>query len=178
LQGKALTSDILNAAFIVETGLPVYRAHKGHRLILGRLEAHMTGNSLPRFGMKQFFAIFVALATLSATMAVTTGDADARDRRAARNLALIGVGIVGGLALGALAAGAHDRPRYVEPGYAGDDVYFDQRSEKRGRYRRVYHTGSAFDHPVIVQRQRCRVRVIRTYDDEGNTYRQRVRVCR
>mgnify|MGYP003399592521 CR=1 FL=1 len=105
---------------------------------------------------------------------MSSGNADARDRRAARNLALIGVGIVGGLALGAIANGAQ-RPAYADQGY-NDDVY--HQPQRRVRHREVYYTGSAFDEPVHVRRQRCRIRVIRTYDDEGNTYRQRVRVCR
>jgi hypothetical protein len=119
---------------------------------------------LSRFGMKQVMAMFVALATISATVPLTSSDADARHRRG-RAVALVGAGLIGGLALGALAAESNRNRAY---GY--NDGYY-QRPRPRPRYVE-YNDGYYQRRPV------CRIRYVRTYDDYGNTYRQRVRVCR
>jgi hypothetical protein len=133
-----------------------------------------------RFGVKQVLAIIVALATVSATMSVTTGSAEARDRNAARNAALIGLGIFGGIALGALA-NSGSRSRYNN---ASDDGYQDtfysnqDFRPQRPRYVDDNYVRVVDDQYVYHRRPRCRIQTIRTYDDFGNTYRQRVRVCR
>jgi hypothetical protein len=120
-----------------------------------------------RFGMKQILAAFVALATMSATMTITASDADARHRKG-RTAALIGAGILGAVALGAIASNANRRPTY-------DEDYY----ERRPRYYRPRHARPVYDDGYYVQRRPiCRIRFVRTYDDYGNIYRQRVRVCR
>jgi hypothetical protein len=117
-----------------------------------------------RFGMKQILAVFIALATISATIPMTASDADARSRRG-RAVALVGAGLIGGLALGALAAESNRNRAYA------DDGGYYQPPRPRPRYVE-YDDGYYHRRPV------CRIRYVRTYDDYGNTYRQRVRSCR
>ena len=100
-----------------------------------------------------------AITTLAiATFAVTTFSADA-GRRHGRD---IGLGILGGIAAGAIIAGAANRNRY-------DDEYYDDRPVYRPRpsYRRS-HVSWCFDR-------------YRSYDQGSNTYVSyggRVRNCR
>lgn len=109
-------------------------------------------------GLKKIAVIAVAISTLSAAMIVETSSAQAdwRHRRSGRNL---GLGIVGGLAAGALIAGA------TRPGYA-DDGYYAPRAY--GGYSGGYEYDDA---PV------CRIERQKVYIDDY-TYRiRKVRVC-
>jgi hypothetical protein len=140
----------------------------------------VSGKVSARFGMKQVLAILVALATVTATMSVTTSGAEARDRNGARNAALIGLGLLGGITLGALA-NSGSRSRYnnaYDDGY--QDTFYSNQDFRpvRPRYVDRNYVRIVDDGYVVRRRPHCRIRSIRTYDDYGNTYRQRVRVCR
>ncbi len=128
------------------------------------------GSFFSRFKLKQFMAVFLALATLTATMTVTSSDADARRRRGVAT-GLIAAGVIGGLALGAIAASSSAR---AHDGYYANDNYY--RPRPRPRY--VTYDRYADDGYYVQRRPICRIKSIRTYDDYGNVYRQRVRVCR
>ena len=68
---------------------------------------------------RKSIVLALAAATIAGTMAVATSDAEARWR--GRHGGAIAAGIVGGLALGALAASAH-RPAYgYGPAYIVDE---------------------------------------------------------
>jgi hypothetical protein len=106
-------------------------------------------------GLKKIAVIAVAISTLSAAMIVETSSAQAdwRHRRSGRNL---GLGIVGGLAAGALIAGA------TRPGYADDGYYAP----------RAYGGGYEDDYAPV-----CRIERQKVYIDDY-TYRiRKVRVC-
>lgn len=137
-------------------------------------------------GRKAAAAALVAL-TLGAGMAATTNDAEARGGRKG---ALIAAGVLGALAVGAIAANsAHaspgyyadagydyepapvyhqPRPVYYEPGYYGHRGY-------GYHHRRNYHgyseTGMGYRGPV------CKIRKQQVWDGYGWRF-QRVQVCR
>jgi hypothetical protein len=110
------------------------------------MEANMN-----RSVMKTVFAAGLALATVGATMAATTGSAEARWRHG-RGWG-VGAGIVGGLAAGALIAGAarpaygygypaYGYPVYGEPAYEyAPSCHLERRQvwidDYRWTYRRV-----------------------------------------
>jgi hypothetical protein len=126
-------------------------------------------NIFSRLGVKQILAAFVALATISATMTIAMTEAEAGHRRG-RTAAIIGAGILGAVALGAIASQANRGRAYEDDGY-----YY----QPRPRYHRPRHARPVYDDGYYVQRRPiCRIRTVRTYDDYGNIYRQRVRVCR
>ena len=115
--------------------------------------------------LKKAAMIFLAVSTLGATMVVETSSAQAdwRNRRGDRNL---GLGIVGGLAAGALIAGA-TRPAYAD-GYSG------------GGYSGGYSSGGYYEAAPAYgydDRPVCHIERRRVYLDEY-TYRiRKVRVC-
>jgi hypothetical protein len=114
-------------------------------------------------GLNKIAVIAVAISTLSAAMIVETSSAQAdwRHRRSGRNL---GLGIVGGLAAGALIAGA-TRPSYAD-GYSSGGYYEAPRAY--GGYGGGYEYDDA---PV------CRIERQKVYIDDY-TYRiRKVRVC-
>jgi hypothetical protein len=111
-------------------------------------------------GLKKLAVVAIAVSTLGTAMIVDTGvaQADWRNRRSNRNL---GLGIVGGLAAGALIAGA------TRPGYA-DDGYYAPRAYGGGGGGYGYEDDYA---PV------CRIERQKVYIDDY-TYRiRKVRVC-
>ena len=99
-----------------------------------------------------------AITTLAvATFAVTTFSADAGKRHHRRN---IGLGILGGIAAGAIIAGSANRGHY-------DDDYYEERPVYRPSYRSS-HVSWCFNR-------------YRSYDEGSNTYVSyggRVRNCR
>ncbi len=106
-------------------------------------------------GLKKLAVVAIAVSTLGTAIIVDTSaaQADWRHRRHNRNL---GLGIVGGLAAGALIAGA------TRPGYADDGYYAPQR---------VYG-GYEDDYAPV-----CRIERQKVYIDDY-TYRiRKVRVC-
>lgn len=145
--------------------------------------------TLSPFGKKAAAAALVAL-TLGAGMAATTGEAEARGGRKG---AIIAAGILGALAVGAIAANsAHAAPGYYAdpgydyappapvyhqprpvydhagPGYYGHGYYGHRRHHRRHGYA---ETGFAYRGPV------CKVRKQRYWDGYGWNI-QRVQVCR
>lgn len=145
--------------------------------------------TLSPFGKKAAAAALVAL-TLGAGMAATTGEAEARGGRKG---AIIAAGILGALAVGAIAANsAHAAPGYYAdpgydyappapvyhqptpvyyhagPGYYGHGYYGHRRPH---RYHGYAETGFAYRGPV------CKVRKQRYWDGYGWNV-QRVQVCR
>jgi hypothetical protein len=110
-------------------------------------------------GLKKIAVFAVAISTLSAAMIVETSSAQAdwRHRRSGRNL---GLGIVGGLAAGALIAGA-TRPSYAD-GYSSGGYYEAPRA----------YGGYEYDDAPV-----CRIERQKVYIDDY-TYRiRKVRVC-
>jgi len=81
--------------------------------------------TLSRSLMKKALAASLAVATVGATMAATTGSAEAYWRRGGWGWRGPGVaaGVIGGLAAGALIAGAA-RPAYAAPVYS-EPYYYD-----------------------------------------------------
>ena len=118
-----------------------------------------------RFKLKKVAAIVLAVSTLGATMVVETSSAQAdwRHRRSGRNL---GLGIVGGLAAGALIAGA-TRPSYADGYYGGGGGQYGGGSG-------YYDAPPAYaydDRPV------CHIERQRVYLDEYTYRTRKVRVC-
>jgi hypothetical protein len=118
---------------------------------------------------KPVMALALAAATVTATMATTTNDAEALTKRGRNALIIAGFGAAF-LGLSAAAA-ANSGPRTY-----GRNVYEDD-----GYYRQPRHTGSVryvYEDDVEYARPRCRVRYVRRTDDLGYRYHQKVRVCR
>ena len=145
--------------------------------------------TLSPLGKKAAAAALVAL-TLGAGMAASTGEAEARGGRKG---AIIAAGIIGALAVGAIAANsAHAAPGYYAdagydyvppapvyhqptpvyyhagPGYHGHGYYGHRRHHRRHGY---VETGYSYRGPV------CTIRKQRYWDGYGWTF-QRVQVCR
>ncbi|MCZ8182001.1 MAG: hypothetical protein O9322_03450 [Beijerinckiaceae bacterium] len=145
--------------------------------------------TLSPFGKKAAAAALVAL-TLGAGMAASTGEAEARGGRKG---AIIAAGILGALAVGAIAANsAHASPGYYAdsgydyappapvyhqptpvyyqggPGYYGHGYYGHRRHHRRYGYA---ETGYGYRGPV------CTIRKQRYWDGYGWNV-QRVQVCR
>jgi hypothetical protein len=132
---------------------------------------------MARFGTglwRKAMVLAVALLTLGASMTASVGDAEAKR---GRNAAII-AGVIGGIALGAAIANSHPR-------YAYEDGYY-HRPRKRVRYVRqprykgdyYIRTRPRYVEDYHVHRPRCRVRTVIAYDDFGDAYRKRIRVCR
>lgn len=112
--------------------------------------------------LKPIMALTLAAATVTATMATTTNDAEALTKRGRNALIIAGFGAA---FLGAAAAAsASNGPRYYS-----EDRY----------YRTPRYTGNVgYEDDYEYVRPRCRIRYVRRVDDFGNRYRQKVRVCR
>lgn len=114
----------------------------------------LTGSTL-----KKTLAAALVLATVGTTIAATTTEAEARWRRGPA----VAAGIIGGLAAGALIAGA------TRPAYGYDDGYY------RPAYAPVYgapaYVDEGYDAPV------CYTRRQRVYVDDVRFVYRRVRVC-
>ncbi len=152
--------------------------------------------SLSPFGKKAAAAALVAL-TLGAGMAASTGEAEARGGRKG---AIIAAGILGALAVGAIAANsAHAAPGYyADPGYdyaPAAPVYYQPRQHyyrssphhyghvghpghlgyqphrRPSRHYGYAETGYGYRGPV------CTIRKQRVWDGYGWQF-QRVQVCR
>ncbi len=105
--------------------------------------------------LKKSVAALLTVVTLGAAMTVNTGAAEARWRRGPA----IGLGIVGGLAAGALIAGA-TRPAYAGDYYGGGGGYY------------AAPPAYAYDEGPV-----CHIERQRVYIDDY-TYRiRKVRVC-
>lgn len=145
--------------------------------------------TLSPLGKKAAAAALVAL-TLGAGMAASTGEAEARGGRKG---AIIAAGILGALAVGAIAANsAHAAPGYYHdpgydyappapvyhqptpvyyqggPGYYGHGYYGHRRHH---RYHGYSETGYGYRGPV------CKIRKQRYWDGYGWNI-QRVQICR
>ena len=85
--------------------------------------------SVLKMNMKKITAAMLAVATVGASMTVMSSSADAQYYRGGRGRgAAIGLGVLGGVAAGALIAGAarpgygyYDGPVYGDPAYVVDD---------------------------------------------------------
>jgi hypothetical protein len=147
-------------------------------------------NSLP-LG-KKVAAVALAALTMGAGLTMTAGQAEARDGRKG---ALIAAGVLGALAVGAIAAQANEsRYGYVDDGHAADDVYAPGYHQPRTVYQQPvqyyaphpgygYHrphrprhpgyseTGYSYRGPV------CKLKKQQVWDGYGWRF-QRVQVCR
>lgn len=140
--------------------------------------------------VKKIAVVALAALTMGAGLTMTAGEAEARNGRKG---ALIAAGVLGALAVGAIAAQANERHHggYVsDDGYVGPGGYvptYHQPVQYGPGYRhyggygygprhpRHYHgyseTGFAYRGPV------CKIRKQRVWDGYGWTF-QRVEVCR
>ncbi len=102
------------------------------------------------FGKKIAAAALAAL-TMGSAVTMSAGSAEARDGRKG---ALIAAGVLGALAVGAIAAQANESRHgyYVDDGYAADDVYAPAYRQPR----------TVYQQPVQYYRPMSRIRVTAT----------------
>ena len=130
----------------------------------------------------KFFALAAAALTAGSALAISTSDAEARWRgHRGYNGGAVAAGVIGGLALGALAAGAaspaygysYGSPYYAQPA----PTYYPQQTYYYAQPAPTYYGGGGYGYEPGYYQPRCRWVRQRVRTDAWNTTVQRVRVC-